>query len=265
MMSEDGPRSSLLYVRIADRIRDEIATLPPGARLPGEPALVRSLGVSRVTLRKAIELLIDEGLLTRRHGLGTFVAPPRLVEPLIGLHSMRDLVAAHSESYAVQIEHHETAGANPEERRRLALPPRAKVLRYQRRDLVGGEVICVARVAVRGAYSAQLDAAALQASSTYQLLETRCGIRPTRIRQVVRAEMASEPIAGLLAVQVDSPILVLDRITYAGDETPVEWGLLAYRYDRIECSVELVRQVESRQESARLFEVRYSEPLVSGS
>lgn len=104
-----------------------------------------------------------------------------------------------------------------------------------------------------------------QASSTYQLLETRCGVRPTRIRQVVRAEMASESIAGLLAAQVDSPILVLDRITYTSDGTPVEWGLLAYRYDRIECSVELVRQVESRQERARLFEVRYSEPLVSGS
>ncbi len=264
-MSTSEGRPSPLYVRIADRIRGEIEALQPGARLPGEPALVRNLGVSRVTLRKAIELLIDEGLLVRRHGLGTFVAPPRLVDPLIGLHSMRDLVAAHSQSYAVQIEHHEVAGASPDERRRLALPPRAKVLRYQRRDLVGGEVICGARVAVLGAYAAQLDAEALRASSTYQLLETRCGVRLARIQQTVRAEMADEPVAGLLGVSTGSPILVLDRVTYASDETPVEWGLLAYRHDRIECSVELVRQVQSRQESARLFEVRYSEPRAGSS
>jgi GntR family transcriptional regulator len=262
-MSYPAGQSSPLYVRVANRLRDEIETLQPGARLPGEPALVRSLGVSRVTLRKAIELLIDEELLIRRHGLGTFLAPPRLVDPLIGLHSMRDLVAAHSESYAVQIECHEIGRASPDERRRLALPPRAKVLRYQRRDLVGGEVICAARVTVLGAYAAQLDVAALRASSTYHLLETRCGVRPARIRQTVYAGLASESVASLLAVSAGRPILVLDRVTYTSDEIPVEWGLLSYRHDRIECSVELVPQVQSRQESARLFEVRYSAPRAS--
>lgn len=265
MMSGSPAQSPPLYVRIANVLRDEIADLQPGARLPGEPTMVRTLGVSRVTLRKAVELLIDEGLLVRRHGLGTFVSPPRLVDPLIGLHSMRDLVAAHSESYAVEIDHHELAGASPEERRRLALPPRGKVLRYRRRDLVGGEAICVARVAVLGAYAAQLDATSLRANSTYHLLETRCGVRPARIQQAVRAEMANESVAGLLDIRIGTPILILDRITYDSDSAPIEWGLLAYRHDRIECSVELVRQVESRQESARLFGLRYSESSASRS
>lgn len=66
----DGP----LYVQIADRLREEIGTLDSGARIPSEPQLARDWGVSRFTVAKAVEQLVDEGLITRRQGSGSFVA-----------------------------------------------------------------------------------------------------------------------------------------------------------------------------------------------
>ena len=72
------PSDLPLYRQVVDRLRREIAGMPPGARIDSEPQLTKRFGVSRLTVARAIEILVDEGLVNRRQGLGSFVAAPTL-------------------------------------------------------------------------------------------------------------------------------------------------------------------------------------------
>ena len=67
-----------LYLQLVDALRREIAGRRPGERIDSEPALAERFGVSRFTVTRAVEMLVDEGLIRRRQGLGSFVAPPPL-------------------------------------------------------------------------------------------------------------------------------------------------------------------------------------------
>jgi GntR family transcriptional regulator len=83
-----------LYLQLLDRLRDDISSRQPGARIDSEPQLARRFGVSRFTVTRAIEILVRDGVLTRRQGLGTFVAPPRLRRAPTYLRSFTEAMAA---------------------------------------------------------------------------------------------------------------------------------------------------------------------------
>jgi GntR family transcriptional regulator len=83
-----------LYRQLTDRLRQEVARRRPGERIASEPELAQSLGISRVTVAKAIETLVAEGLLVRRQGKGTFVAVPSLQRTPVGLRSFTEAVSA---------------------------------------------------------------------------------------------------------------------------------------------------------------------------
>ncbi len=90
----DATQDKPLYRQLTDRLRREIARRRPGDRIASEPELAQSLGVSRFTVAKAIEQLVDEGLVVRRQGKGTFVAVPPLQRTPIHLRSFTESVEA---------------------------------------------------------------------------------------------------------------------------------------------------------------------------
>ena len=85
-----------LYARVENALAAEIAAggLPPGSQLPPEDGLIARFGVSRTTVRKAIEHLVARGLVEIRRGRGTFVAEPKLTQPLTGLSGFVEDMAA---------------------------------------------------------------------------------------------------------------------------------------------------------------------------
>jgi GntR family transcriptional regulator len=83
-----------LYRQLLDWLREDISIRQPGARIDSEPQLARRFGVSRFTVTRAIEILVRDGVLTRRQGLGTFVAPPRLRRAPTYLRSFTEAMAA---------------------------------------------------------------------------------------------------------------------------------------------------------------------------
>ena len=89
-----SPSGRPLYLQLVDWLRGEIAGQKPGARVDSEPELARRFGVSRFTVSRAIEILVDEGLIRRRQGLGSFVAPPPLRRQPSYLTSFTDAVEA---------------------------------------------------------------------------------------------------------------------------------------------------------------------------
>ncbi len=94
-------RSGPIYLQIADGLKARIESLGPGARIPSEPQLARDWGVSRFTVAKAVEQLVDEGLITRRQGSGSFVAEAPLRRAPGYLLSFTEAVSAagHSASH----------------------------------------------------------------------------------------------------------------------------------------------------------------------
>ena len=100
---EDRPRP--LYAQVKDYIRTMIENQewPPNTRLPSESELVKSLKVSRMTVNRALRELVVEGLLTRLHGVGTFVAQPREVSPIMIIRDIVDEIEASGGIHRLEV------------------------------------------------------------------------------------------------------------------------------------------------------------------
>jgi GntR family transcriptional regulator len=96
----DAERDRPLYLQLVDAMRGEIAAKRSGERIDSEPALALRFGVSRFTVSRAVEVLVDEGLIRRRQGLGSFVAPPPLSRLPSYLASFTDAVRAQGRAAA---------------------------------------------------------------------------------------------------------------------------------------------------------------------
>ncbi len=251
-----------LYLQVADVLRSRIAEhgIEPGTAIEPESVLVKELGVSRVTLRRAIDILVDEQLLVRRQGSGTFVASRRITYPLVGLHSTRDLARAHGIELKVKIDERRVVRASAAERRQLRLGTGERVIRFVRRDVRGREMICVAECSLPARFADCLSTEALRAASSYELIERAHGIRVTTARQVMRAEPASGRVARLLGVRAGGPVFVLERVTFERGGMPVEWAMLSYRHDRAEYAVELAREPAGRSELPTNVVLRFPDP-----
>jgi GntR family transcriptional regulator len=232
-----GEVGSSLYERVAAQLRQRLRDLDlrPGDLLESERLLVEELAVSRITLRRAIDLLVDEQLLVRRQGVGTFVASPRLTHPLVGLHSTRDLARALDVAFETQIVSFGVGVAGADERSRLDLGVRDRVVRLVRRDSLRGRPVAAAECVLPERLLGAVSAEDLAGRSTYELLEER-GVPIASARQVLRAEPAAAKAAGLLGVVEGSPLLVLDRLTFDAAGAPVEVGRVSYPHDIAECA-----------------------------
>jgi len=248
-----------VYLRVAEGLREYLVreSLVPGDVVPPEAALTTEFGVSRVTLRRAVEVLVREGVLVRRQGVGTFVAAPRLSAPLIGLHSTREICRANEFRHDVQIVEMEQAAASAAEADQLGLAAGDPLLRFTRLDLIGGSPTAVAECALPYQLMADVSREDLQESSTYELIEDRHKIFLTSARQSIRAEEASGKVADLLAVPAGSPVLVLQRVTFDVAGRAVELGKVSYRHDRMEWTVELTRQLGGQEETQTGILLRY--------
>src|SRR2546428_5423364 len=127
------------YHRIAEALRERIqdGELPPGARLDNQRQLAKSFGVTLMTLRQALELLEREHLITRRHGLGTFVAAPSVDYDILQLRRFAGDLSAKGEHVATRLLGTRFAAADRRVAEALRLAGRPRVLVLDRLRLVG--------------------------------------------------------------------------------------------------------------------------------
>jgi GntR family transcriptional regulator len=232
-----------LYVQLAKNIRQHISDggIDPGNALPSERDLSEMTGMSRVTIRKAIEQLIDEGLLFRKQGSGTFVAP-RIEAPGSTLSGFSDDAHRQGQNPGVYWMFKNYATPTEEEAIMLETAPTTKVARLGRVRLMGGEPLAIEHAVVPARF---LPALELLGDSLYAALDVQ-GFRPTTGKQRIRASLATPTEAGILSIKENSEILRIERLTRLADGTPVEFTRSAYRGDRYDFVSELSsRPVES--------------------
>lgn len=228
--------NSPIYLQLAHRLRQQIVEgeIGAGEALPSERDLCDIMGASRVTVRKAIELLIKEGLLSRRQGSGTYVTP-RIQAPGSFLSSFSEDAEARGEVTDTIWMMKVVAIASEEEAKLLELPVRSKVARLSRVRMAGGEPLAIENAVVP---ADMLPDIGKLGNSLYQALD-ECGNRPVTGQQKIRAALAGPTEASLLSIPEKTEILRIERLTRRADGRPVELTRSAYHGERYEFVSEL--------------------------
>lgn len=231
-----------LYIQIRRTLRDEInnQSLVPGQKLPSEDELAARFGVSRMTVRQGIADLIDEGLLYRRHGVGTFVALPHLERDHTRLTSF--IESARQEGLEVTV-HLLAAEVLPAKRKvalELKLDEGELVIRVKTLRFISGVPVTLHDAFIPFRLFPQLLQEDLQNRHLWDIFESY-GFRVKRAVQRLEAREADEECATLLEVDEGSPILYKERTVHLDDGTPVEFTYCYNRGDRYRLTVVLDR------------------------
>jgi GntR family transcriptional regulator len=237
------------YVQVTERLREHIeqGMWRTGEQLPGELELCRTFGVSRPVIRQAFERLMDQGLIVRRKGKGTFVAEPKIREGLFQKLTgfFQDMVDQGYEVVTQVLKQH-TIPASAKVASKLEVAIATPVIELERLRFVQGEPLNLVISYLPHALCPRLIDEDLSRRSLYAFLEDQCGLVISRGRRTLEAVAAGEREANLLLIDRGAPLIVLDSVSYLSDGTPVEYYYAYHRGDRSRFDVELVRVREPR-------------------
>jgi GntR family transcriptional regulator len=229
------------YHRIAETLRERIrgGEWAPGAPLPNQRRLAREFGVTLMTLRQALEILERDALITRRHGLGTFVAAPTIDYEITKLRRFAGDLSAQGESVSTRV-----LGARPAlpDRRvsvALGVPPRARVVVLERLRLVDGHPMSLQRSFMPARIGEAVLAADLATTPLSQVLEFKLGVVVTHAREAVSAVRLGQREARELGCPPGAPAFESERVSFDGGGQPVVFDRVFIPGDRFRITREL--------------------------
>jgi GntR family transcriptional regulator len=214
-----------LYLQVRDALAARIAMgeWRPNTAIPNEGDLAREFGVSSGTMRKALDMMESERLLTRRQGRGTFVNDQASEELAVRYSNIRTSDGERVTAEA-NVLHVSQGTANPMECGRLRLRPDDRVWRIQRVRMHKGEPFMVEEVVLPAALFPGLDEQK-DFSQRIVVLAQQFGILLGKYEERISIGNASSDVADALSLDAGTPILVLDRLIFALDGRAVEWRL----------------------------------------
>ncbi|MFG3497009.1 GntR family transcriptional regulator [Streptomyces sp. NPDC047928] len=220
-----------LYFQLSQQLEAAIerGTLTPGSLLGNEIELAGRLGLSRPTVRQAIQALVDKGLLVRRRGVGTQVVHSQVKRPL-ELSSLYDDLEAAGQRPATTVLAHRVEPATAVVAAALAVPEGSDVLFVERLRSAHDEPMARLRNHLPVGLL-DLDAARLADTGLYRLMRG-AGITLHSARQSVGARAATRAEAELLGEEEGAPLLTMERTTFDDTGRPVEFGAHVYRASR---------------------------------
>lgn len=233
--ADAGPR----YVQLRQRLSDGVQSglLAPGSPLPPEREIAAITDFSRVTVRKAIQSLADEGTIVQKQGSGSFVSakPVRIEQRLSRLTSFSEDMARRGKTASSRWLERGLFMPSPDEITALGLSADASVARVGRLRLADGEPLAIERASLP---TDILPNPLEVETSLYEVLE-RGGNRPVRALQKISAVNISEQEAGILAMQPGAAGLRIERISYLAEGRVAEFTQSLYRGDAYNFVAEL--------------------------
>jgi GntR family transcriptional regulator len=215
--------------------------LQPGAPLPTEEQLTQAYGVSRITVRRALEALLQEGLISRRRGVGTFVArAPGLVKS-VRLSGAVDDVFSGIEELSYKILARDVVEPPPAVRTALALGAAERAVRLEAIARSSGLPFAHAEYffpAAVGALIGDLDLT--DDVPVLRVIERKLGRPVVRTEQTIEPALVDRRQAGHLGVKPRTPVLRIVRTHYVEGHRPVEVVIARYHPERYRCTVQLV-------------------------
>lgn len=223
-----------LYQRMKDVLRSciESGEWPPGHRLPPETTIAELHNMSRTTVRQAILALVQEGLVSRRRGAGTFVRQPKLEADLGSLWDLTRGVLGTGFDSAHQTLQFITTTPDPGVRRVLELPAGEQVHYLERLRLVNNEPVILERFAIPAAMAPGLPETDLSKIFLYPLLVERYGLHLAKAVTWLEPVLVDDYEADLMDVPTRSPAILVRRILYTADGKPTVYMRGTVRGDK---------------------------------
>ncbi|WP_373182349.1 GntR family transcriptional regulator [Halomonas campaniensis] len=250
--SVGGTKSHRIFLLLKDAILS--GRLPPGRKLPGEIKLAEQHGVSRVTVRRAMEALREAGMVDRRPGLGTVVLEQPLDATVMTASVSNLLPNMVKMSQASRVRLLEFSYVKPPEsvRDSLGLDGGERVQRSIRVRMADDKPFSYLVTHVPEYIALHYNEADLSSMPLFALLE-RSGVRVDHASQTISAILATHEVAEALDVSVGSPLISLTRVVYDEEGRGVEHLDALYRPDRYRIQIDLNRTGDE--------ESRYWEPM----
>ena len=226
-----------------DRVLELIERLTVGQAIPSERQLSVDFGVSRLTVRAALDELVREGQLVRRRGSGTFVSEPKIAQQLTLTSFSEDMrrrgMVPDSRTIGLENVH-----AGPQVARGLNISPSDRVFQIRRLRLADGAPMAVETLHVPVSLVPGLTAAQLEHGSWYELLEERYGVVIAKGLQTIEPTVTNEEESELLSVPLHSPAFLFERTSRTREGQTVEFVRSIYRGDRYRLVAELSQRRE---------------------
>ena len=223
-----------LYAQIVEALlaRIERGELSVGDRLPPERELSETLGVNRLTLRRALRELEGRGLVRRRPGLGTFVAEPKIERQAGWLVSFTRGLKQRGYTPGARLLSIDTRPVDALQARDLRLPVSAMVYVVVRLRTMNAEPVLLEHYTLAQQRFAGLERFDLETRSLFEVLETEFGVSLARARQSLEPIIAGPQEADLLGIAPGAPLMLEHRLSFDARDQPVELGRDVYRGDR---------------------------------
>jgi GntR family transcriptional regulator len=229
-----------------DRVLELIEALGIGEAIPSERQLTADLGVSRLTVRAALDELVRDGYLVRRRGSGTFVSEPKIAQELT-MTSFTEDMQRRGMSPASRTLELKVVAAGAQLGRLLHVSPSEPVMVAKRLRLADHETMAIETLHVRESLVPDLTAADLQEHSFYELLRNRYVTTIAGGVQTIEPTVTDEEESEALGVPLHSPAFLFERTTRSADGTIVEYVRSIYRGDRYRLVSDLTRPQEARR------------------
>jgi GntR family transcriptional regulator len=231
-----------LYQQIYEIVRAAILAgdLKPGDLLPAESILAQQYGVSRSTIRQGFALLVDDGLVSRQPGRGTFIATPSLEQVLTRIVSFTEDMLLRGLEPSSKVLHLGLLRASTQIAEQLEIPNGEDLALIVRLRLASGEPISIEKSYLVHKYCPQiLERCDYAICPLRQALAQDYGIKLVRAKQTIRAHVATYDQAKTLGVDFGAPVLAVQRVTYDQLNRPLEYLESVYRADRYSLFTEL--------------------------
>lgn len=232
------------YAQVKEILRQQIVSgvWESGDQLPGELELCRVFGVSRAVIRQALNEMVQEGLVVRRKGKGTFIAGPKIVEGLMQkLTGFYQDMVERGLTPSTRVLKQEVIPAPARVAEYLELEPGTQVIQIHRLRFVEGEPFILDTTYLPYSLCPDVLQVDLSSQSLYAFLENRYGYILARGHRTLEAVAAREHEVSLLQIEEGAPLMLLDSVSYLEDGTPLEYFHALHRGDRSRFQVELIR------------------------
>ena len=236
-----------LYQQLAERLAERIrgGEFPAGSALPAIDHMARTMHVSTMTMRQAIRVLIDRGILFSRQGKGTFVAAAKMERDFRQVLSFSEETRAHGAtprahaiSFARQMPDAESMAA-------LRIDGHCELFTLRRVRIADELPLGIESSCIPAHFCPNLMEHYDPATSLYEALESHYNLRICITDEVMEVGVADAESATLLEIPPLSPVFLFTRISYLEDGTPVEHVRSVYRGDRYRIVNRLMRSCRS--------------------
>jgi GntR family transcriptional regulator len=238
---------SPLYERLEPVLASDIAdgSLPPETQLPSEDGLVERFKVSRTTVRKAVQNLVERGLVEVRRGKGTFVTQPKITQELTELTGFVEDMQTLGRTATAHLLNKRIVPANESVAHHLALTPGTLVVWLQRVRLADRVAMSFDETYLPRDLGEKVAKNDLEAEPVFALLENKYNTPLVGAEYKLEAAAAEPIVAQALQVPAGSPIFLIERTSYTTGNRPVDYERLHYRGDLIRFVTRLARRARA--------------------